>query len=68
MEHADVLIVGGGPAGSACAGALVAEGRDALVIDDGPGFGDDSQKLFRPFFTTKNTGTNTVTSGRWLPP
>ena len=33
MERADVLIVGGGPAGSACAAALVAEGRDALVLD-----------------------------------
>jgi flavin-dependent dehydrogenase len=33
VEHADVLIVGGGPAGSACAATLVAEGRDALVID-----------------------------------
>lgn len=33
MERADVLIVGGGPAGSACAAALVAGGRDALVLD-----------------------------------
>ena len=33
MEHADVLIVGGGPAGSSCATALVAAGRDVLVVD-----------------------------------
>ncbi len=33
MERADVLIVGGGPAGSACAARLVAGGRDALVLD-----------------------------------
>ena len=33
MERADVLIVGGGPAGSACAAALVAAGRDVLVLD-----------------------------------
>ena len=33
MERADVLIVGGGPAGSACAAALVAAGRDVLVVD-----------------------------------
>lgn len=33
MERAEVLIVGGGPAGSACATALVAAGRDALVVD-----------------------------------
>ena len=36
MEHADVLIVGGGPAGSSCARALVAEGRDVLVLDARP--------------------------------
>ncbi len=33
MERADVLIVGGGPAGSSCAAALVAGGRDVLVLD-----------------------------------
>lgn len=33
MERADVLIVGGGPAGSACARALVAAGRDVLLLD-----------------------------------
>jgi flavin-dependent dehydrogenase len=33
MERADVLIVGGGPAGSACARVLVDAGRDALVVD-----------------------------------
>jgi len=33
VERADVLIVGGGPAGSACAAALVAAGRDVLVLD-----------------------------------
>jgi flavin-dependent dehydrogenase len=33
VERADVLIVGGGPAGSACARRLVAGGRDALVLD-----------------------------------
>jgi flavin-dependent dehydrogenase len=33
MERADVLIVGGGPAGSACAGVLVAAGWDVLVLD-----------------------------------
>jgi geranylgeranyl reductase family protein len=33
LERADVLIVGGGPAGSACAAALVAAGRDVLVVD-----------------------------------
>jgi menaquinone-9 beta-reductase len=33
VERADVLIVGGGPAGSACAAALVAAGRDVLVVD-----------------------------------
>jgi flavin-dependent dehydrogenase len=33
VEDADVLIVGGGPAGSACAARLVAAGRDVLVLD-----------------------------------
>jgi flavin-dependent dehydrogenase len=33
VERADVLIVGGGPAGSACATALAASGRDVLVLD-----------------------------------
>ena len=33
MERADVLIVGGGPAGSACATTLTAAGRDVLVVD-----------------------------------
>lgn len=33
MERAAVLIVGGGPAGSACAATLVAGGRDVLVVD-----------------------------------
>jgi geranylgeranyl reductase family protein len=33
VERSDVLIVGGGPAGSSCAAALVAAGRDVLVLD-----------------------------------
>ena len=33
MERADVLIVGGGPAGSACAMALASTGCDVLVLD-----------------------------------
>jgi geranylgeranyl reductase family protein len=36
VEHADVLIVGGGPAGSACAAVLVAAGRDVVVLDRHP--------------------------------
>lgn len=33
MESCEVLIVGGGPAGSTCAAALVAAGRDVLLLD-----------------------------------
>jgi len=33
VERAEVLIVGGGPAGSSCASRLVAAGRDVLVVD-----------------------------------
>jgi 2-polyprenyl-6-methoxyphenol hydroxylase-like FAD-dependent oxidoreductase len=33
MESCDVLIVGGGPAGSACAGRLTEAGLDVLVWD-----------------------------------
>jgi geranylgeranyl reductase family protein len=33
VERAEVLIVGGGPAGSACARALARAGRDVLVLD-----------------------------------
>lgn len=33
MPGCDVLVVGGGPAGAACAGALRAQGADVLVID-----------------------------------
>jgi geranylgeranyl reductase family protein len=33
VERADVLIVGGGPAGSTCATVLAAAGRDVLVVD-----------------------------------
>jgi geranylgeranyl reductase family protein len=33
VERADVLIVGGGPAGSSCATVLAAAGRDVLVLD-----------------------------------
>jgi menaquinone-9 beta-reductase len=36
VEHAEVLIIGGGPAGSSCAAALVAAGRDVLVLDQRP--------------------------------
>ncbi len=33
MERAEVVIVGGGPAGSSCAARLVAAGTDVLVVD-----------------------------------
>jgi menaquinone-9 beta-reductase len=33
VERADVLIVGGGPAGSTCATVLASAGRDVLVVD-----------------------------------
>jgi len=33
MEHADILIVGGGPAGASCAWALRRAGRDVIVLD-----------------------------------
>ena len=33
MEAADVIVVGGGPAGSACAGRLVRAGRSVIVLD-----------------------------------
>jgi geranylgeranyl reductase family protein len=33
VERADVLIVGGGPAGSTCAAVLAAAGREVLVVD-----------------------------------
>src|SRR6266850_5381554 len=33
VVRADVLIVGGGPAGSTCAAVLAAAGRDVLVVD-----------------------------------
>jgi flavin-dependent dehydrogenase len=36
VERADVLIVGGGPAGSSCARTLVAGGRNVLVLDGRP--------------------------------
>jgi len=35
MDRADVVIVGGGPAGSAAARAAAAEGADALVVEKG---------------------------------
>jgi flavin-dependent dehydrogenase len=33
MQRADVLVVGGGPAGSSCAARLVAAGLDVVVLD-----------------------------------
>jgi geranylgeranyl reductase family protein len=33
MDHADVVVVGGGPAGSSCAERLVAAGLDVVVVD-----------------------------------
>jgi flavin-dependent dehydrogenase len=33
MRHVDVLVVGGGPAGSTCAWALARAGADVLVVD-----------------------------------
>lgn len=33
MIHTEVLIVGGGPAGAACAGKLKQEGRECLILD-----------------------------------
>jgi len=33
VKRHDVIVVGGGPAGSACAARLVAAGRDVLVLD-----------------------------------
>jgi menaquinone-9 beta-reductase len=33
VRHVETIIVGGGPAGSACARRLVREGRDVLVLD-----------------------------------
>ena len=35
MQHADVAIVGGGPAGAAAGHAAAAEGADAVVIEKG---------------------------------
>lgn len=36
MDTCDVLVVGGGPAGSSCAGALSAAGVDVIVLDRSP--------------------------------
>ncbi|WP_455207518.1 FAD-dependent oxidoreductase [Kaarinaea lacus] len=36
METCDVLIVGGGPAGSSCARRLIASGLDVIVLDKSP--------------------------------
>jgi flavin-dependent dehydrogenase len=36
MDHCDVLIVGGGPAGSSCAWKLVDAGLDVVVLDKAP--------------------------------
>jgi flavin-dependent dehydrogenase len=33
MRHSETIVIGGGPAGSTCAGALVAAGREVLVLD-----------------------------------
>ena len=33
MDHCDVLIVGGGPAGSSCAWKLLGAGLDVVVLD-----------------------------------
>src|SRR5262249_57697064 len=33
MQNCEVLIVGGGPAGSSCAAQLMHAGRDVLVVD-----------------------------------
>ena len=33
MQHHDTIIVGGGPAGSSCAGVLARAGHDVLVLD-----------------------------------
>lgn len=33
MENCDVLIVGGGPAGSSCAWSLSRAGIDVIVVD-----------------------------------
>ncbi len=33
MQNCEVLIVGGGPAGSSCAARLIQAGVDVLVID-----------------------------------
>ncbi len=33
MDTCEVLVVGGGPAGSSCAGALVAAGLDVVILD-----------------------------------
>ena len=33
MEYCDCLVVGGGPAGSSCARALVTAGLDVVVLD-----------------------------------
>ncbi len=36
MESCEALIIGGGPAGSTCAGALTRQGLDVLVLDQKP--------------------------------
>ena len=33
MEHADVAVVGGGPAGAAAAIRLARQGRDVVLVD-----------------------------------
>jgi sarcosine oxidase subunit alpha len=35
-RHADVLVVGGGPAGIAAAGAAASAGADVVLVDEGP--------------------------------
>ncbi len=39
MEHVDVVVAGGGTAGSVVAGRLVEAGRRVLLLEAGPDYG-----------------------------
>jgi geranylgeranyl reductase family protein len=71
----DVVVVGGGPAGTYAAGRLAQEGRDVLVIEEHPWPGDPvhctgvlAREAFDEFDLTRDIILNELTTARFVSP